>query len=176
MNYSPSSLQKWIQIRFQEGIKKTPVQCLNNTVLEWDLLNEVRTILEKSFDTTFDDEDLIANKDYLHFYCVEDGKVVSYLTYDIDKFTIYNVCTSPDKRRTGYASALLRYALNVIKSDIVYLYVDDWNTGAKSLYENLGFRFVMIVNYTEQNEVKFLMRYNRNVLQKMWQLLFHLDK
>ena len=83
------------------------------------------------------------DKAALHLWLEEDGAIVSYLRVlppeTVRKEAAIGRVLSM-KRRKGYATALLKEALRVIKerfgTDTVYL---EAQTYAKGLYENLGF-------------------------------------
>lgn len=170
------SLYQWILNSFRGEIvdKPTTVQFLNSDVLVSPILGEVKVILENSFGTPYEDEFFTDNFGVMHFYSVENGKVVSYLTYRTFESTLYNVCTKPDKRRTGSARALLKYTLDILESDTVYLYVDNYNVDARRLYESVGFTYVMkeLTDTNTEPEVQLMMKHERSLLKMLWKLLY----
>jgi ribosomal protein S18 acetylase RimI-like enzyme len=139
--------------------------CFHRSGLDRNIMDEVQIILEKSFDMAYEDEYFMENENYMHFYAIHDGKVVSYLTYNAYESTIYNVCTSPEKRRRGYTKTLLRYAIDTVENDTVFLYVDEWNMSARWLYEKLGFTYIF------KGRDELLMRHKRGWLTRLLRFL-----
>jgi len=75
----------------------------------------------------------------------EDGKLVAMAgeRFKVDGYTeISAVCTLPEYREKGYATALSGVLVNAIldQGDIPYLHVSVKNTPAIRLYEKLGFK------------------------------------
>lgn len=79
---------------------------------------------------------------------VLDGAVAGYLVSrrpapGIDEFELLDLAVDGSKRRTGVGRGLMGYVLG-IHSGTWYLEVRVSNTGARCLYESLGFRTTRI--------------------------------
>lgn len=93
-----------------------------------------------------------------------DNTVVGYANFYVigDEAQVLNIAVDPESRKKGYAAALLRYAIETLRTkDVVdfYLEVRPSNIDAQKLYEGFGFKKVGIRKkyYPETNEDAIVM-------------------
>lgn len=98
-------------------------------------------------------------------YVAEDGRgLAGFLILNMNgPFAGYiqSVCVAPDRRRRGIGSHLVRFAEERSFRDWpnVFLCVSSFNTGAKRLYERLGYRVVgELSDYVVSGHSEILMR------------------
>jgi ribosomal-protein-alanine N-acetyltransferase len=94
-----------------------------------------------------------------------DKKVAGYANFYVigDEVQILNIAVAPESRRAGYATRLLRHAIDVLRARGArefFLEVREGNGGAIDLYEKLGFVKVGRRKryYAETNEDALVMR------------------
>jgi ribosomal protein S18 acetylase RimI-like enzyme len=84
-----------------------------------------------------------------------DGRAVGLAVFDRRFFGypfVWLITVSPDQRRTGVASALVRYIESACRSDRLFSSTNESNLASRSLFERLGFRCTGVVDGLDEND------------------------
>lgn len=166
---NPTFLQKWnleiendSEIMLERERKKYIIEPKNSKLIikiaDKSNIEEITNVKVESFNTNYETsytyvKEAIDDDDESIVYIAKiDEKIVGTCTIDISQNTnfLYSLCVSPKFRNKGIASQIVKSILNDLidsNSNIFQIVVEDSNTGARRLYEELGFVYKTEIIY-----------------------------
>lgn len=166
---NPTFLQKWnleiendSEIMLERERKKYIIEPKNSKLIikiaDKSNIEEITNVKVESFNSNYETsytyvKEAIDDDDESIVYIAKiDEKIVGTCTIDISQNTnfLYSLCVSPKFRNKGIASQIVKSILNDLidsNSNIFQIVVEDSNTGARRLYEELGFVYKTEIIY-----------------------------
>ncbi len=165
---NPTFLQKWnleiengSEIMLEREREKYIIEPKNSKLIikiaNKSNIKEITNVKVESFNSNYETsytyvKEAIDDDESIVYIAEIDEKIVGTCTIDISQNTnfLYSLCVSPKFRNKGIASQIVKSIVNDLidsNSNIFQIVVEDSNTGARRLYEELGFVYKTEIIY-----------------------------